>query len=346
MRTISKFILSGLLAAGTASALAGNSPANFEQVYQLLRSNLDVSKSQLDSNAINGLIAEFPGRVMLVKGAATNSAGGAVVKSAIYDGSYAYIRIGNVEGTVAQQLRSAWDTMQQTNKVPLKGLILDLRFAGGSDYQAASATADCFLNSDQPLLDWGAGPSRATLKTNAITAPVAILVNSRTTGAAEALAAAMREGNAGLILGSSTAGQASLYKDFPLDNGGVLRIATAQVKLGNGAALAAVQPDIPVSSDLADERNYLTDPYQDLHPAAAGQSATNASSNLRRPTNEAELVREHRAGENADDNGESDPLNDATISAPPPPPVIKDPVLARALDLLKGVAVLQGSHSG
>jgi hypothetical protein len=223
-----------------------------------------------------------------------------------------------------------------------------LRFAGGDDYAAAAATADCFLNSDQPLLDWGAGPVRATPKTNAITTPVAILVNSETTGAAEALAAAMREAGVGLILGSPTASRAYLFKDFPLSNGETLRIATARVKLADGAPLArGLQPDIAVDSTLADEREYLTDPYKVLHPPAANPSETNSDlaadePSSHRPTNEAELVREHATGGSLED----DVTDQSPSTAQPTPPVINDATLARALDLLKGLAVIQLSHPG
>ena len=68
--------------------------------------------------------------------------------------------------------------------------------------------------------------------------PVAVLVNRQTAGAAEALAAVLRETGAGLILGSRTAGQAMVAQEFPLKNGERLRIATAPVQLGDGSALA------------------------------------------------------------------------------------------------------------
>src|SRR5208282_4163866 len=106
-------------------------------------------------------------------------------------------------------------------------------FADGTDYEAAAKVADCFLNSDRPLLDWQTGSARATKKADAIAAPVAILVNGRTTGAAEALAAVLRDANVGLILGATTAGQASLYKVFPLSNGQELRVAVAPVSLSD-----------------------------------------------------------------------------------------------------------------
>ena len=346
-----------LLAATIGRAAAAGGPPQFDEVYQLLRSNLDgVSQADLDRAAVKGLLEQLPGQAMLEdsNSAAVPAAPDPLAKVALYDDSYAYLRIGRVEGNLAGKLRAAYDGLGRTNKTKIKGVILDLRFAAGNDYGAAAAAADCFLNSEQPLLDWGTGSARATKKTNAIAVPVAILVNSQTAGAAESLAAALREADIGLILGGTTAGQAKIFKEFSLGNGGKLRIATAQIKLGNGTALArGLKPDIAVETSLADERAWLEDPCKILHPPAparnesaadSSQSSTNEAAN--RPPNEAELVRERRAGEPLDED--SDEMNPQSIAAPeePVPPVIADAALARALDLLKGLAVLQQSHPG
>lgn len=342
-----------LLCAATSHAAPNASPAKFDEVYQLLRANLKLQgTNDLDAAAIKGLLAQFPGQAMLVaaSGASAKAESGRLVKTAVFDDSYAYFRIGKVEDKVADQLRAAYEQLARTNKSKIKGVVLDLRFAGGTDYAAAAATADCFLNSDRLLLDWGAGSARATKKPDAITAPLAILVNGETTGAAEAVAAALRESSIGLILGSATAGQARVFKDFPLGGGEILRIATNPIKLGDGTPLAhGLVPDIEAPSSLADEKAWLGDPYKDLHPAAlpAGDSGTNnvaESEPPRRPTNEAELVRERRSGESLDDDDNS--IDQNVPDQPPPPPVIADTSLARALDLLKGIAVLQQSRPG
>ncbi len=345
-----------LLAATIGRAAPAGVPPKFEEVYQLLRSNLNgVTQADLDRAAVKGLLEQLPGQAMLVESnsVAAPSAADTLSKVALYDDAFAYFRIDRVEGNLAEKLRAAWQDLAQTNKSKIKGLILDLRFAAGTDYAAAAAAADCFLDTEQPLLEWGTGSAHATKKTNAITAPVAILVNSQTTGASEALAAALREADIGLILGGTTAGQANIFKDFPLGNGTKLRIATAQIKLGDGTALShGLKPDIAVETSLADEKAYLEDPYKVLHPPASAKDESATNSNLtatdqpaRHPTNEAELVRERRAGETLDDNAPE--MDDQTTAGDEPPrPVIADAALARALDLLKGLAVLQQSRPG
>ena len=62
-----------------------------------------------------------------------------------------------------------------TNK--LEGVVLDLRYAAGDDYASAAATAELFIKKEQPLLDWGTGMVRSKDKSDAISVPVAVLVN-------------------------------------------------------------------------------------------------------------------------------------------------------------------------
>src|SRR5689334_23792872 len=48
---------------------------------------------------------------------------------------------------------------------------------------------------------------------------------------AEALAAMLRHADVGLLIGTNSAGQASITRDFTLSNGDVLRVAVSPVKL-------------------------------------------------------------------------------------------------------------------
>jgi hypothetical protein len=192
-------------------------------------------------------------------------------------------------------------------------------------------------------VNWQTGSAHATLKADAITIPVAILVNSQTAGAAEALAAVLRDNEVGLILGGETAGQASIYKEFPLRDGSKLRVAVAPVGFGVGKTLAhGVTPDIAINASLEDERAYLQDPFKDLHPPPASKTTAAAKEFADEPRmNEVELIREHRDGDAPDQI----PARN-TPEAAEPPPVVADPALARALDLVIGLAVVQPNRPG
>lgn len=324
---------------------------DFKEVYDLIRAHLaGTSEGQLNQAAVRALMSGLAPRVSLVTNASAVGAAGEtplVIKSSVFDGDVLYVRVGRVGDGLAQAISAACSKPETTNG--LKGVALDLRYTGGDDYAAAATAADLFVKKEKPLLNWGNGMVRSKEKTNAIGLPVAVLVNRQTAGAAEALAAAMRETGAGLILGRKTAGQAMVAQEFPLKNGDRLRIATAPIQLGDGSDLSeqGLKPDIAVEVSPEDERAYYVDAFKvtektNLVANAAGSAsgAGNGTNRLaRRPRyNEAELVRERREG-----------VSEADITAlrapEPEKPLVRDPTLARALDLLRGLALVRQPRS-
>ena len=143
--------------------------------------------------------------------------------------------------------------------------------------------------------------------------PLAILVNGGTRGAAAALAAMLHEARDGLIFGS----------------------ATQEIKFTGGP----LQPDIVVASGPEDERVLMENPY--ASPAPAGTNFPSATNNLLPfvdHTSEADLVRAKIK------DGDGDENLTPPRKAGPQKPFIRDPVLARAVDLIKGLAVVRASH--
>jgi hypothetical protein len=112
------------------------------------------------------------------------------------------------------------------------------------------------------------------------------------------------------------------------------------VKLAGGTPLPAtgVVPDIQVTVSAADERAYWNDPYSvPAHTLAATNTVGGVTNRpvRRTRTNEADLVRARREG--------LDPHDENLRPREPEPelPVIRDPALGRAVDLLKGLAVVR-----
>jgi len=326
-----------------------NGPPEFTEVYDLVRSHATgVSEAELNRAAVQGLVTALKPRVSLVgNNVESNSTDAPLVsKSSVFDGEIAYLRVARVADGLTRAVAEACQKLGGTNK--LKGLVLDLRFAAGDDYAVAAATADLFVGKERPLLNWGAGVVKSKEKKDAITLPIAVLVNRQTTGAAEALAAVLRETGAALILGGKTAGLAIIAQEYPLKNGERLRIATAAVRLGDGSALSGegLKPDITVEVSPEDERTYYTDAFKLITKTdlSVGASLTNAASGTNRTTrrnriNEADLVRERREGLTGETEGV------ASQTRAPEAPLVYDPALARALDLLKGLAVVHQSRS-
>jgi hypothetical protein len=341
-RFLNLFVLmaAGLLVtSGSLPAETTNTAPDFQQVYELLRANLaGVSDTQLNSATVKGLLKELHGRATLVGGPAKMASSQSepeLIKSAILENDVAYLRVGQVEDSLPNQMDAAYRRLAATHKIA--GVALDLRFSGGNDYAAAVAAADLFVTKKVPLLKWDNEVADSHPAQKPIPGPLMVLVNGRTRGAAEALAAALREADAGLIIGNPIADPAMTTRDFPLKNGERLRIAANPVKLGDGVMISSVSPDIAVKVSLDDERAYLKNPYATL---AQNENSSTVDTNdflaFVDHTSEADLVRQKL--KDGEDIGATVPV--PTNSKSPLQPVIQDPVLARALDLIKGLAIV------
>jgi len=331
-----------------AGAMAENQSLDFKEVYELIRTNLvGASQAQLDQAAAVGLIDQLEPKVALLTnqtqaGEQTNAS--SIAHTAVFDRFCGYVRLDQIKPGTERELMDAYKNLSSSNR--LKGLVLDLRFTSSHDYAAAASVADWFFPTERSLIDYGQGQKKSTVKTNAYKGPLAILVNQKTAGAAEALVAVLRQADVGVIIGSPTAGHATIDQEFTLRTGQHLRVATASIKLGNGQPLpvAPVKPDILVVVDPAEEAHYLEDPYTKLARTGVLAGTSVGSTNLlssttnrtRHRINEAELVRMLRDGESFE--GES---NLTTRTLEMVRPTVKDPVLVRALDLIKGLAVLR-----
>lgn len=334
MRTGNRyFLLLLLVLCGLLRLQGAQSAPEFQQVYDLLKANLaGVSPAELNQTAVEALVGRLAPRVALEAAGQTEPTNAPLMKTEVFEGDLVCFRISRVSQDLGQALAQEYARIAATNK--LRGVVMDLRFAGGRDYAAVAGAVRLFVRKDQPLIDFGQGMVTAKPTAEPITAPVAVLVNAETRGAAEALAAALRTSGAALVLGGNTAGEAAIAKTFPLSNGDHLRVATAPIRLGDGSllSLAGLTPDIVVHVTAAQEKVYFTDPYREFtNTMAAAAGTNNAARRLR--YGEAELVRERKIGP----NNEPAPA----MAADPEKPIVQDPALARALDVLKGLAVVR-----
>ena len=340
--------LAGWLAMRCPAHAGPTNPApDFKEVYELLRANLpEATDGTLNRAAVSGLVSQFPGKVALVGGPMDGTPGSpgaaSLGKSGVIENNVVYFRVSRVTGSLAGELAAARRALTGTNKVV--GAVLDLRFAGGDDYASAQKTAELWL---------------AAKAARPVAGPLVVLVNGGTSGAAEALVAALRKAGAALVIGSPTAGAAMTFKEFPLKDGERLLIATAPVKVdGQALPTGGLKPDIAVVVSAEQERAFWDNPYGTLaQNTAVAQVASNRFLPYIDHTSEADLVRQKQKDgkslnappmvsrdgpgrvQNEDTDGDDD-------SEPPPSakaqkPVLRDPVLARAVDLVKGLAVVR-----
>lgn len=183
----------------------------------------------------------------------------------------------------------------------LRGLVLDLRHVSGNNYQQVTKIAGFFTQTETPLLDWGDGIRFSEPQSLQVEVPLVVAIDQTTRGAAEALAAVVRSAKLGILVGRATEGQARSYKLIPLKTGHQLKIASGQVRLADDTALGS--------------EGVLPD-------IAVKASSGHASSASETP---AEVSSEKKA----------DP------TGMPLPPPAEDPILARALELLKGIGIVE-----
>jgi hypothetical protein len=356
-KRLNRFLWLGWMVAATVASgpqthgADTNAWPEFREVYDLLRTKLvGVSEAELNQKAVEGLLQQFKSRAMMEgQGTAPGSrvAAGELTATNVFEDVYGYARVGAVENGLKERMAQAVNTLRQTNGI--KGLVIDLRFTDGMNYAEAGAVADLFANGDKLLLEFGKTKVRSTEKKEAFGMPLMILVNGQTMGAAEALAGALRQAASSMLIGAPTAGRAYIYQEYALSQGSKLLLADAPVVLGGGAAIptSGLKPDLTVAVRSEDERAYFTDPFKGtarMPTVLQSTSGTNTTVKTgatnrvaRHRINEADLVRMQKDGEGMD----TDEFVAATGPLPQSRPLVQDPVLARALDLLKGLEVLR-----
>jgi hypothetical protein len=157
-----------------------------------------------------------------------------------------------------------------------------------------------------------------------------VLADSDTSGAAEAIAAALRFYNKALVIGQPTAGRAAEYSDLPLPNGKSVRLAVAEMVSPEGGLLfpEGVKPDLPVEMSLAEKRQiFQSNSEKGMGPFIyeTGRPHMNEAALLAgtNPELEAAEAAQQRRGR-------------APEKLPP-----HDPVLQRALDVVTSLEVYQ-----
>lgn len=315
----------------------------FDELYGLIKSHVKSLKpEQLNAAAVRGLLDQLSSDVVLVTDQQSQAGNSLLIATnTIIEGATGYMRIARIEAGLATQVREAHQRLVSSNK--LNGLVLDLRFANGQQYPEAGRVVDLFLSEEQPLIEMAETTIKSNAKTDPIATPVVVLVNDQTAGAAEALGGALRASAGALVIGKPTAGRARVFQEFTLTGGQKIKLATGTIRLGDSTEIAAngLTPDVPVPVSVEEEKLYLADPYRIIPRAAlvasaeAGNGRTNGAARPRRPRNEAELIRLRREGLPLDEISIEPPAEEATR------PVLQDPALARAVDFLKGLTLIQ-----
>jgi carboxyl-terminal processing protease len=135
---------------------------------------------------------------------------GADITSRMTDGTTGYIRVRQFSAESATELKQAIDTMAESGAA---GYIIDLRGTSRGDLDEGVAAARLFVKGAPLGIRLGRADEREPIAgeaaDGAITAPLALLVDSGTAGAAEVFAAAIGGNNRAELIGTNTLGRAA-----------------------------------------------------------------------------------------------------------------------------------------
>lgn len=251
----------------------------YEEIVQALQARYAepslLTSKKLSKAAIEGVLRSLEGSVRLFDAGASSSFPSskrpAVNSASLLDPFIGYLRLERIEDDVAKSLEDEIQKLLKEHHAT--GLILDLRFAYGTNYSILPALASLFLKQPVPLFSVQRGQDSQTFQAAptyvSTDAPLVILVNHETREAPEILCAVLQEQGRALVIGNSgTAGQAYESSDVKLSNGQILRLATGKIVLARKGNffLKGTSPDVTIAFDRKTEKEIYDKPFRPPEP--------------------------------------------------------------------------------
>lgn len=235
------------------------SPADVQEAIDLLKANYvnptALSEQELARATLEGLMMRLaPGASVLESGTGAQ-ASAYPLHTEILDDRIGYVRLGAISKAAAVEMDAA---LKNFTDKSIKSVILDLRDTlPDGDFDAAQEIMQRFCPQGKLLFTIKKPGAKQERMFTSSQAPqfqgiVVMLVDRETAGAAEVLAAVLREQVNALLIGETTCGAAVEYADLALHNGRILRVAEARVNLPGGADIfpKGLQPDLVVKLPL------------------------------------------------------------------------------------------------
>jgi carboxyl-terminal processing protease len=275
------------------------------------------------------------------------------VKAKLAEPGYAYVRITQFQEHTGEDLAKAIKTLHDQNNGAFKGFVLDLRNNPGGLLNAAVGVSAAFLPKNDLVVytegrtadakmhltatpeNYAKGGAREDyLKGEAVdmkSVPMVVLVNGGSASASEIVSGALQDHKRAIILGTQTFGKGSVQTILPMNNGTAIKLTTARYFTPNGRSIQAkgIVPDIAVEDAFdsgfnireADLTRHLANPKDaDTTPTEAIKPA---------------------APEKDDNKDKSDKDSKADRQAPIEPGSKNDFQFTQAMNLLKGLQILQ-----
>lgn len=247
------------------------------------------------------------------------------VKSRV-EGKIGYVRITSFNEQTDKGLERAITKIKDEVGDELQGIVLDLRNNPGGLLDQAIAVSDSFLDRGEIVSTRSRKPED-TQRFNARTGdlasglPVVVLINSGSASASEIVAGALQDHSRAVILGTKSFGKGSVQTIMPLSGNGAMRLTTARYYTPSGRSIQAkgVEPDIFVKQAKLEEITSSRPRRSEASLRGALDTAT---------------------GEDDKDAKPSDEPKDETEASDEAKPEAQDYQLSRALDLIRGLSIM------
>ena len=177
-----------------------------------------------------------------------------MVKSEMLDKKHkiGYVRLYQFNEQSDAQFDKALTTLEQQG---MKGLILDLRGNPGGLLPMAIDIASRFIEDGVVVSIQERGGRKADLKVkqsqhNHKRYPLAVLVDKRSASASEIVSGAIKEHNAGTLVGVTTFGKGRVQTIMPMRDGSAVAITTAKYLTPNGIDIheKGIEPDVEIEA--------------------------------------------------------------------------------------------------
>jgi carboxyl-terminal processing protease len=244
------------------------------------------------------------------------------------EGDIGYLRVTAFNEQTDANLRTAIEDLQSQLGPSLKGVVLDLRNNPGGLLEQAVAVADVFLDRGEIVSTRG----RRTDNIQRFNArrgdlvdgrPMVVLINGGSASASEIVAGALRDHDRAIVMGTPSFGKGSVQTIMPLPGHGAIRLTTARYYTPAGTSIQAkgIVPDIEVQQSRIE-----------IIDQGLGRREADLRGRLEND--------QSGGGDDAEVSDDDDPVvSDGAPVDEPPADQAEDYQLARALDLLRGVAM-------
>ena len=169
------------------------------------------------------------------------------VKGEILDNNVGYIRIAMFSEKTATELNKVY---QELINKGATAFVLDLRSNPGGLLQASVAAANLFVPQGPVVSVVHKDGSKEVYSSNlaSINYPLAVLINGGSASAAEILAGAIKDTNAGTLVGTKSYGKGSVQGVIPIGNAEAIKLTIAKYYTPSNVSIdgVGIEPNIIV----------------------------------------------------------------------------------------------------